>query len=103
MALDIRIYFLLLLISKISSENQQNVNTPEILNQYEYESKIAKLEEDHETEITKLKQDHEIEMAKLKEDLATCKSPKTIGEYLSVKMHLRVPTFHNLKIQDSFE
>ena len=33
----------------------------------EYETKIAKLEEDHETEIAKLKQNHETELTKLEE------------------------------------
>ena len=54
--------------------------------QYVYDTKIAKLKQDHETEVAKLKQDHETQMAKLKEDM-TCKNPKTIGEYLSIKLH----------------
>ena len=37
----------------------------------EYETKIAKLEEDHETEIAKLKQNHETEIAKLKQNHET--------------------------------
>ena len=36
----------------------------------EYETKIAKLEEDHETEISKLKQNYETEITKLEEDIA---------------------------------
>ena len=59
-------YHILCLIS----ENQQSVNTPEIQNQHEFETIIAKL-----------KQDHAIEVAKLREELTICKNSKTIGEY----------------------
>ena len=41
----------------LSSENQC----------LEYETKIAKLEEDYETKIVKLKQNHETELTKLEE------------------------------------
>ena len=36
----------------------------------EYETKIAKLEEDYETKIVKLKQNHETKITKLKETIA---------------------------------
>ena len=37
----------------------------------EYETKIAKLEEDHETKIAKLEEDHETEIVKLKQNHET--------------------------------
>ena len=61
----------------------------------EYETRIAKLEEDHEIEIAKLKQDYETKIAKLKQGyetkIAKLQNPQSIGEYLIIKLH--VPGF----------
>ena len=43
----------------------------------EYETKLAKLEEDHETEIAKLKQNHETEIIKLEEAIAKLEGGST--------------------------
>ena len=43
----------------------------------EYETKIAKLEEDYETKIVKLKQNHETKITKLEEAIAKLKGSST--------------------------
>ena len=48
----------------------------------EYETKIAKLEEDYEAKIAKLEEDHKMEIAKLREEISKLENALTAHQNL---------------------